>query len=116
MVKTGIAVQFRRPRDAAMVSEDSDISEISNSRYRSCRQNISDRCMALTCQSTPCGRTRPASIGSVIGFRETARLSDRSVMVAPGDRSSGHWPWRDLPRLRDEPSHCVPLVDDNQMT
>src|SRR4030081_3909078 len=58
MVKTGIATQRVSPRDTAMMSDDIDISETSNSAKRSCRQNISDGCTMVGRGLIPCGAAR----------------------------------------------------------
>ena len=42
IVNTGIATQRVSPRAVEMISDDIDISEMSNSAKRSCRQNISE--------------------------------------------------------------------------
>src|SRR5262249_45927665 len=81
MVKTGIAAQRVSPRDAAMMSEDIDISDTSNSAKRSCRQNISDGCTTVTTGLIPCGTTRPSISGRVRSLSESAMLSSRREAV-----------------------------------
>jgi hypothetical protein len=77
MVKTGIATQRVSPRDTAMISDDIDISETSNSAKRNCRQNISDGCTMVGTSLIPCGATRPSSSGRVRSLSESAILSSR---------------------------------------
>ena len=86
MVKTGIATQRVSPRDTAMISDDIDISETSNSAKRSCRQNISDGCTMVGTSLIPCGATRPSSSGRVRSLSESAILSSRWGAVM-GDKS-----------------------------
>src|SRR5215468_3296300 len=83
VVKTGIGTQSRRPCEAAMVSDDNDISDTSNSANFSCRQNISDGCMPLTDHSTPSGVTAPDRIGAVSALRDRQALSSRAGIGAP---------------------------------
>jgi hypothetical protein len=47
VVNTGIATQGVGPCEVAIVSDDIDISETSNSANFSCRQNISEGCSAV---------------------------------------------------------------------
>src|SRR5262245_63226880 len=61
IVKTGIATKRVSPREAAMISDDIDISDTSNSAKRSCRQNISEGCTMVGTSLIPCGATRPRS-------------------------------------------------------
>src|SRR5439155_12652558 len=75
MVKTGIAAQRVSPRDAAMMSEDIDISDTSNSAKRSCRQNISEGCTTVTTGLIPCGTMRPSISGRVRSLSDSAMLS-----------------------------------------
>src|SRR5690242_19853628 len=75
MVNTGIATQRVSPREAAMMSEDIDISDTSNSANRSCRQNISDGCTTVMTGLIPCGTTRPSISGRVRSLSESAMLS-----------------------------------------
>jgi hypothetical protein len=75
MVKTGIPAQRVSPREAAMMSDDIDISETSNSANRNCRQNISDGCTIVGTSLIPCGVTRPSSSGRVRSLLESAMLS-----------------------------------------
>src|SRR5882724_9405239 len=77
MVKTGIATQRVSPRDVAMMSDDIDISDTSNSANRNCRQNISDGCTMVGTSLIPCGTTRPSSSGRVRSLSESAMLSSR---------------------------------------
>ena len=86
MVKTGIATQRVSPRDAAMMSDDIDISDTSNSAKRSCRQNISDGCTIVGTSLIPCGTTRPSSSGRVRSLSESAMLSSRWDAVMCGNR------------------------------
>ncbi len=59
MVNTGIATQRVSPRAVAMMSDDIDISEMSNSANRNCRQNISDGWIMVGRSSMPCGDDAP---------------------------------------------------------
>jgi hypothetical protein len=52
-----MATQSRIPCEAAIVIDDRDISEMSNSANFSCLQNISEGWTALTVQSIPSGET-----------------------------------------------------------
>src|SRR3981081_323219 len=90
MVKTGIATQRVSPRDTAMMSDDIDISETSNSAKRSCRQNISDGCTMVGTSLIPCGWTRPSIKGRVRSLSESAMLSSRweAVMGQPFPRDA----------------------------
>jgi hypothetical protein len=81
MVKTGIATQRVSPRDDAMMSEDIDISDTSNSAKRSCRQNISDGCTTVMRGLMPCGTTRPSISGRVRSLSDNAMLSSRGVVI-----------------------------------
>ncbi len=47
VVNTGSAIHCVGPWDVAMVSDDIDISETSNSANLSCRQNISEGCKGV---------------------------------------------------------------------
>src|SRR5262245_56689578 len=91
MVKTGIATTRVAPREAAMISDDIDISDTSNSAKRSCRQNISEGCTMVGTSVIPCGATRPSSSGRVRSLSESAMLSCRweSVMRRCRPRESG---------------------------
>src|SRR5262245_300330 len=91
MVKTGIATKRVSPREAAMISDDIDISDTSNSAKRSCRQNISEGCTMVGTSVIPCGATRPSSSGRVRSLSESAMLSCRweSVMGPLRPRESG---------------------------
>src|ERR1700745_2743577 len=84
MVKTGMATQRVSPREAAMMSEDIDISDTSNSAKRSCRQNISDGCTTVMTGLIPCGTTRPSISGRVRSLSESAMLNSRSEVVING--------------------------------
>src|SRR4029453_9761060 len=84
MVKTGIATHRVSPRDTAMMSDDIDISDTSNSAKRSCRQNISDGCTMVGTSLIPCGTTRPSSSGRVRSLSESAMLSSRWGAVMGG--------------------------------
>ena len=84
MVKTGIATQRVSPRDTAMMSDDIDISETSNSAKRSCRQNISEGWIMVGTSLIPCGATRPSSSGRVRSLSESAMLSSRCGAVMSG--------------------------------
>src|SRR5205823_217816 len=99
MVKTGIATQRVSPRDVAMISDDIDISETSNSAKRSCRQNISDGCTMVGTSLIPCGTMRPSISGRVRSLSESAMLSSSrdSVMASCRPRESGD-PWYDNSR------------------
>ena len=77
MVKTGIATQRVSPREVAMMSDDIDISETSNSANRSWRQNISEGCTIVGTSVIPCGATRPSRIGRVRSLSDSAMLSSR---------------------------------------
>src|SRR5919204_1816560 len=81
MVNTGIATQRVSPREAAMMSEDIDISDTSNSAKRSCRQNISDGCTTVMTGLIPCGTTRPSISGRVRSLSESAMLSSSGDVV-----------------------------------
>src|SRR5262245_6749026 len=91
MVKTGIATKRVSPREAAMISDDIDISDTSNSAKRSCRQNISEGCTMVGTSLIPCGAMRPSSSGRVRSLSESAMLSSRreSVMRRCRPRASG---------------------------
>src|SRR5262249_10985753 len=81
MVKTGIAIQRVSPRDVAMMSEDIDISDTSNSAKRSCRQNISDGCTTVMRGLIPCGTTRPSISGRVRSLSDSAMLNSSGDVV-----------------------------------
>ena len=72
MVNTGIATQRVSPRAVAMMSDDIDISEMSNSAKRNCRQNISDGWIIVGTSSMPCG-TRALRAAAACARCRTAR-------------------------------------------
>jgi hypothetical protein len=63
MVKIGSATQGDSPRAVMISSEESDISETSNSWNLSCRQKISEGCAVVTSRSMLSGRTLPSIMG-----------------------------------------------------
>src|SRR5436190_6940457 len=81
VVNTGSATHGVGPCDVAMVSDDIDISDTSNSANFSCRQNISDGCSAVGCSLIASGTTRLLRMASVFSFRASAMLSSSLVSV-----------------------------------
>ena len=75
IVKIGSATHCVCPCEVAIVSEEHDISETSNSAYFSCRKNISEGCSAVVSSSIASAVIRPSIIGSVRGFAERAHVS-----------------------------------------
>ena len=65
----------RRPCDFAIISDEIDISETSNSAKCSCRQNSSDGCSTVGRRSMPSGFTLPSMIGQVRGLEVMPMLS-----------------------------------------
>src|SRR5438093_8183790 len=76
-VKTGSATQFESPWEMSISSDESDISETSNSAKCSCRQNISEGWSTVGIRSMPSGRIEPSMIGRVRSLFERAMLSCR---------------------------------------
>src|ERR1700680_4874071 len=108
MVKTGIATQRVSPRDTAMMSDDIDISETSNSAKRSCRQNISDGCTMVGTSLIPCGTTRPSRSGRVRSLSESAMLSSRREAVILESIDAESWLIRPHPEEHRSPLlRCV---------
>src|SRR5262249_19131669 len=84
MVETWMATQGVSPREAAMMREDIDIADTSNSAKRSCRQNISDGCTTVMTGLIPCATTRPSISGRVRSLSDSAILNSRSEVVING--------------------------------
>jgi len=74
-VKIGRPIQSRLPEAMAMSSEESDISETSNSWKCSCRQKISDGCATVQVRSMPSGATEPSRTGRERSLEPIIRLS-----------------------------------------
>jgi hypothetical protein len=63
--KTGIATNGGSSAKSDTTYEDSDISAISNSRWRSMRKNVSSTGRSRQVRSMPSGRTRPSKSARV---------------------------------------------------
>jgi hypothetical protein len=74
-VKIGRPTQSRLPWAMAMSSDESDISETSNSWKCSCRQKISDGCAVVQVSSMPSGEIDPSRTGRDRSLAPMIKLS-----------------------------------------
>jgi hypothetical protein len=81
VVNTGSATHWVGPCDVAMVSDDIDISDTSNSANFNCRQNISDGCSAVGCSLIAAGAIRPSRMARVFSFSDSAMLSSSLSVI-----------------------------------
>src|ERR1051326_5555834 len=84
-VKIGRPTQSRLPCAMAISSDESDISETSNSWKCSCRQKISDGWATVQVRSMPSGETAPSRTGRERSLAPIIKLSCSLDML---DRSS----------------------------
>src|SRR5438876_471036 len=82
--KTGIAINGCGSRNNETVYEDSDISAMSNSRYRSMRKNVSSIGRSRHVKSIPSTGTRSSSNARVRSELEQAIVSRRFISIASG--------------------------------
>ena len=82
VVNTGIMTHGVGPCEVAMVSDDIDISDTSNSANFSCRQNISEGCSAVGCSLMASGAMRPSRTARVFSFSDSAMLSVSFSLMA----------------------------------
>ena len=75
VVKTGMPTHCVGPCEVAIVSDEFDISETSNSAYFSCRKNISEGCSGVMSRSIPSAVTVPSMIACERALGERAQLS-----------------------------------------
>src|ERR671932_866022 len=74
-VKIGRPIQSRLPWATAISSDDSDISDTSNSWKWSCRQKISDGWAVVQVRSMPSGLIEPSRTGRDRSLADIIRLS-----------------------------------------
>src|SRR5665213_2590566 len=87
VVKTGMPTQRSSPLLFAIISDENDISDTSNSAKWSCRQNISEGWRVLATRSAPSTVTRPSSTGQVRGLDVKAMLNS-SFMAGHSPRGA----------------------------
>ena len=75
VVNTGMPTKRSSPFERAIISDDIDISETSNSANRNCRQNSSDGCSTVGMRSIPSTSTAPSMTGQVRGLEVMPMLS-----------------------------------------
>ena len=92
VVNTGIATHSVSAFEVAMVSDDIDISETSNSANFNCRQNISEGCRGVARSLMASGWMTPSRMARVFSFSESAMPEFESFvhsMTSPASK-----PWR----------------------
>ena len=81
VVNTGMPTKRSSPFERAIISDEIDISDTSNSAKRNCRQNSSDGCSTVGTRSMPSGFTRCSMIGQVRGLSVMPMLSGMRIVT-----------------------------------